>query len=105
MGLLSLVNRASLNQRAVGSTPTRPTKTINYSQILLLDSVNLVLGFGTKFFRLRVRHVYKPLFATGSHFAHLYGFHHIHFRHMTRYDSSIHNYLHLTVIWLSDIRR
>ena len=26
LGLLSLVNRASLNQRAVGSTPTRPTK-------------------------------------------------------------------------------
>src|SRR5438309_10028630 len=26
LGLLSLGNRASLNQRAVGSTPTRPTK-------------------------------------------------------------------------------
>ena len=26
LGLLSLVNRASLNQRAVGSTPTPPTK-------------------------------------------------------------------------------
>src|SRR5207244_7558298 len=25
LGLLSLVNQASLNQRAVGSTPTRPT--------------------------------------------------------------------------------
>ena len=66
MGLLSLVNRASLNQRAVGSTPTRPTKTINYSQILLLDSVNLVPGFGAKFFRLRVEHIYKLLFATGE---------------------------------------
>jgi hypothetical protein len=26
------------------------------------------------------------LFATGGHFAFLYGFHHIHFCHMTRYD-------------------
>jgi hypothetical protein len=29
LGLLSLGNRASLNQRAVGSTPTRPTKFFN----------------------------------------------------------------------------
>ena len=45
LGLLSLVNEASLNQRAVGSTPTRPTKFFNFC-ILLLDSVNLVPTLG-----------------------------------------------------------
>jgi hypothetical protein len=34
LGLLSLVNRATLNQRAVGSPPTRPTKFFNDFRIL-----------------------------------------------------------------------
>jgi len=46
LGLLSLVNRASLNQRAVGSTPTRPTK-INNSQISSFADLHGVdAGFG-----------------------------------------------------------
>ena len=36
LGLLSLGNRASLNQRAVGSTPTRPTKP-NFVRVVRLD--------------------------------------------------------------------
>ena len=32
----------TLNQRAVGSTPTRPTKFLNYFRIFLLGYVNLV---------------------------------------------------------------
>ena len=51
----------TLNQRAVGSTPTRPTKFFNHFHILLLDYVNLVPRFGAKFFNLRIQQVHKPL--------------------------------------------
>ena len=53
-----------LNQGAVGSTPTRPTKFLNDFRILPLDYVNLVPTFGASFFNLRVEHVHKSLLVT-----------------------------------------
>jgi hypothetical protein len=39
---------ATLYQRAVGSTPARPTKFFNNFRILPLDSVNVVPSLGAK---------------------------------------------------------
>ena len=62
--LAQLVEQLTLNQRAVGSTPTRPTKFFNHFRILLLDYVNLVPTFGAKFSSCGVQEVYESLFAT-----------------------------------------
>lgn len=48
LGRLSLVNRASLNQRAVDPTPTRPTNFFSIFRNLPLHYVNLVPGSGAK---------------------------------------------------------
>jgi hypothetical protein len=61
-----LVEQLTLNQRAVGSTPTRPTKFFNHFRIFLLGYVNLVPTHGANFFKLRVQDVHKSLFAAGE---------------------------------------
>ena len=40
--LAQLVEQLTLNQRAVGSTPTRPTKFLNYFRLFLFGHVNLM---------------------------------------------------------------
>ena len=52
--LAQLVEQLTLNQRAVGSTPTRPTKFLNDFHIFILDYVNLVPTLGANFFQWRV---------------------------------------------------
>jgi len=52
---------STLNQRAVDSTPTRPTIFLNDFRIFLLDFVNLVPTPGANVFKLRVQQVHEPL--------------------------------------------
>ena len=56
----------TLNQRAVGSTPTRPTKFFNHLRILSLDYVYLVPSLGANFFQWRVQQVHKSLCIGGE---------------------------------------
>ncbi len=49
------------SQRAVGSTPTRPTKFLNDFHIFLLSYANLVPTHGANFFKLSVELIYKTL--------------------------------------------
>ena len=53
--LAQLVEQLTLNQRAVGSTPTRPTKFFNNFRIFLLGYVNLVPTHGANFFKARIQ--------------------------------------------------
>ena len=62
--LAQLVEQLTLNQRAVGSTPTRPTKFLNNSRILLLDYVNLV----PRFLLFRIQQIHEALFSAQQPF-------------------------------------